>query len=179
MKYPLYIITGAPGSGKSTTLEAFLKLHTDYIAFDIDWLADAASLLAGKNIYTDSSTWKPYGVVWFEVLHSIYKNHQTPLFFTPTDPQDIEQHGRPTWCGDIHWMLLDCNNQTRRTRLAQRADWTEVMVEEAIADAYILREAIPLRLDTGHLPPNKVAKKIVDWLKNPEETVTKLSTKQT
>jgi dephospho-CoA kinase len=63
MKYDINIVTGAPGSGKSTALEAFLSLETEYIAFDIDWLAESAGRLANKNIFTDSSTWKPYGAL--------------------------------------------------------------------------------------------------------------------
>ena len=164
MKYSLCIVTGAPGSGKSTTLKAFLELHSNYVAFDIDWLAEAASDLAGKDIYADPSTWKPYGLLWFEVLHAVYKNDQTPVFFTPNDPQDIEQYGQPAWCSDIKWLLLDCDDQTRRERLVHRPDWTEVMIAEAIADARVLRQAIHLQVDTGLLFPKEIAAKILDWL---------------
>ena len=59
MKYPLSIVTGTSGSGKSTIPQAFLKLHSTYLAFDIDWLAETASGLAGKDVYTAPSTWKP------------------------------------------------------------------------------------------------------------------------
>jgi len=164
MKYSLAIVTGAPGSGKSTTLNAFLDLHSPYIAFDIDWLAEAGSGLAGKDIYADSSTWKPYGLLWFEVLHAVYRNGQTPVFFTPNDPQDIEQYGQPDWCRDIKWLLLDCDDQTRRERLVHRSDWTEARIAEAIADAGALRQAIRLQVDTGLLSPKEVAAQILDWL---------------
>ena len=164
MKYPLCIVTGAPGSGKSTTLKAFLDLHSGYIAFDIDWLAEAASDLADKNIYSDSSTWKPYASLWFEVLHAIYKNGQIPVFFTPNDPQDIERYGQPAWCNDIKWLLLDCDDQTRRERLVHRPDWTEAMIAESFADARVLRQAIQLQIDTGLLSPKAIATKILYWL---------------
>lgn len=164
MKYPLCIVTGAPGSGKSTTLQAFLELHSRYIAFDIDWLAEAASELAGKDIYSDPTTWKPYASVWFEILHAIYKNGQTPVFFTPNDPQDMEQYGQPAWCSDIEWLLLDCDDQTRRGRLVHRPNWTHPMIAEACADARVLRQSIPLQVDTGLLSPADIARKILDWL---------------
>lgn len=164
MKYPLCIVTGAPGSGKSTTLNAFLELHSGYIAFDIDWLAEAASDLADKDIYSDRSTWKPYSSLWFEVLHAAYKNGQRPVFFTPNDPQDIEGYGQPAWCSDIKWLLLDCDDQTRRERLVHRSDWTEMMIAEAIVDARVLRQAIHLQIDTGRLAPKVIATKILDWL---------------
>ena len=164
LKYSLYIVTGAPGSGKSTTLNAFLELHSDYVAFDIDWLADAASGLAGKDIFSDSSTWKPYGVLWFEVLYVVCRNGLTPVFFTPNDPRDIEQNGLPAWCSDIQWLLLDCDDQTRQVRLAQRPDWTAAMIAEAIADALLLRQSIHLQIDTGYVSPKEAAVKILDWL---------------
>jgi hypothetical protein len=164
MKYSLYIVTGAPGSGKSTVLKAFLELQSKYIAFDIDWLAEAASNLADKDIYSDPSTWKPYALLWFEVLHAVYKNGQTPVFFTPNDPQDMEQYGQPAWCRDINWLLLDCDDQTRRQRLHHRPDWTEARIVEAIADGRVLRQAIHLQVDTGVLPPKEIAVRILDWL---------------
>lgn len=164
MKYPLCFVTGAPGSGKSTTIQAFLELHTNYLAFDIDWLAEAASDLATKDIYSDSSTWKPYASLWFEVLHAIYKNRRMPVFFTPNDPRDIEQYGLPAWCSDIKWLLLDCEDQTRRERLIHRLDWTEARIAEALADDHDLRQAIPLQIDTGHLSPKAIASTIFDWL---------------
>jgi hypothetical protein len=164
MKYPLCIVTGAPGSGKSTTLKAFLELHSNFIAFDIDWLAAAASDLADKDIYSDPSTWKPYASVWFEVLHAIYRNGQIPVFFSPNDPQDIERYGQPAWCSDVQWLLLDCDDQTRRDRLVHRPAWTEVMIVEALADARVLRQAIHLQVDTGLFAPKAIATKILDWL---------------
>ncbi len=164
MKYPLCIVTGAPGSGKTTTVKAFLELHSSYLAFDIDWLAKAASDLADKDIYSDPSTWKPYASLWFEVLHAVYKNGQKPIFFTPNDPQDIDKYGQPSWCREIRWLLLDCENQIRRERLALRPGWTEGMIAEALADARALRQAIPLQVDTGLLSPEENATRILAWL---------------
>ena len=164
MKFPLYIVTGAPGSGKSTVLHAFLELRSPYLAFDIDWLAEAASALAEKDIYSDPSTWKPYGGLWFEILHAICKNDRTPVFFTPNDPQDLEQYGRPAWCSELKWLLLDCDDRIRRERLARRPAWTEAMIAEAQEDAQVLRQSVHMQVDTGVLPPIETAKSILKWL---------------
>jgi hypothetical protein len=174
MKYPLCIVTGAPGAGKSTTLKAFLELHSSYIAFDIDWLAETASELADKNIYSDPSTWKPYASLWFEVLHAIYKNGRIPVFFTPNDPQDIEQYGQPVWCSDIKWLLLDCDDQIRRERLIHRPDWTGAMIDDAFADANVLRQTIYLQVDTGLLSPKAIATKILDWLEQVQRDTSRI-----
>lgn len=173
MKHELFAVTGAPGSGKTTAAEAFIQLRTPYLAFDIDWLGTVASNLAGKDIFFDSSTWEPYGALWFEVLHSVYRNRRVPVFFTPGDPSDFERHGLPDWCGSVEWLLLDCDDDVRRFRLASRLGWTGDMVEDALEDARVLRQIVAHRLDTAQHTPPQVAKSILSWLE------ARVSTKQT
>jgi len=61
-------------------------------------------------------------------------------------------------------LLLDCDDEIRRERLAHRPDWTEAMINEAIMDARILRQSIHVQVDTGLLSPKEIAVKILDWL---------------
>ena len=166
MKRDLTIVTGAPGSGKTTTLNALLEMGSDFLAFDIDWLADTAGRLAGKSISSDSSTWEPYGALWFEVLHSIYRNAKQPVFFTPNSPADIESIGKPHWCGDIRWLLLDCDDPTRKKRLDERSDWSAERKAEALEDATELRESVKVRIDTGAFSPSEVASKVLLFAKD-------------
>ncbi|MFT7138316.1 MAG: hypothetical protein ACI9B8_000731 [Sulfitobacter sp.] len=56
-------------------------------------LIQALVFRAVLALRTASSTWKPYGALWFEVIHSVLKNHKTPVCFTPNTPLDIERHG--------------------------------------------------------------------------------------
>jgi hypothetical protein len=110
----LSIITGAPGAGKSATLDAFLALGTPYLAFDIDWLAQAASDLARAPILSDPETWQPYRVVWFEVLHAVLMNGHIPVLFAVIDRADVAGIGPLPWCSGINWLLLDCSDRVRR-----------------------------------------------------------------
>ena len=163
-RHTLFVVTGAPGSGKTAAAEAFIRLRTPYLAFDIDWLADSASELADRSIYFDSSTWKLYGALWFEVLHAVYRNGRTPVFFTPDDPGDFASHGLPDWCNGVEWLLLDCSDAVRLQRLQGREGWTERMIQEALGDASHLRESVPRRVDTERRPPEQVAKAVLVWL---------------
>lgn len=165
MKDTVFVVTGAPGSGKTAALEAFLRLRTPYLAFDIDWLGVAASSLAGRDIFLDRSTWKPYAALWFEVLHTAHRNGRVPVFFTPNDPNDFESHGVPEWCGGVEWLLLDCADAVRTRRLRGRDGWTAAMIEEAIEDARLLRAAICARVDTARQSPPQVADAILRWLR--------------
>jgi hypothetical protein len=165
MKYKLYIVTGAPASGKTLAVQEFLKLKSEFITFDIDWLAESASVLAGKPIYFESSTWEPYGKIWWEVLHSIYRNNRTPVFFAPIDQRDIDANGAPEWCSGIEWLLLDCDDETRRRRIAAR-DRDPVRETGAFEDAAYMRAMVNKRVDTVKLSPREAAEAILEWLRN-------------
>jgi chloramphenicol 3-O-phosphotransferase len=164
MTHTLFVVTGAPGSGKTSALEAFLRLGTPYLAYDIDWLGIVASDLAGKDIFFDRSAWRPYGALWFEVLHAAYRNGREAVFFTPNAPSDFTALGLPAWCGGVEWLLLDCAEGIRRERLCARPEWTESMIQEAIEDACSLRDAVAISVDTTQHTPVQVARAIVSWL---------------
>jgi hypothetical protein len=164
MQYTLHIVTGAPGAGKSTALEAFLRLNSDYIALDIDWLTLPASALAGKDVTFERSTWKPYNALWLEILRAVHANGKTAVLFGPLDMQDIQKLGQPAWCNSIEWLLLDSDDETRRRRLSRRPEWTRAMIEEAVEDASVLRQLVRRRVDSSSIPPEAVAVKIREWL---------------
>lgn len=165
MKHKLYIVTGAPASGKTLAAQEFSKLNSEFIAFDIDWLAEPASALAGKSIYSERSTWEPYGKIWWEVLHSIYRNNKTPVFFAPIDQRDIDKNGAPEWCGGVEWLLLDCDDDTRRQRIvARHRDPDREM--DIFEDAAYMRSMVHKRIDTAKLSPREVAEAILEWLRS-------------
>lgn len=164
MSATLHIVTGAPGAGKTTTLDALLRCASPHLAFDIDWLADAGSRLAGSDIWQDRAAWPAYNALWFEILHSVHKNGKIAIFFAPLDLRDVAEQGQLDWCGRIEWLLLDCDDATRRARLARRAGWGAARIAEALADAQILREQIPARIDTGLTPPDAAAAAILAWV---------------
>jgi len=163
MPSDLLIVTGAPGSGKSSTASALVQLGSPYAIFDIDWLADAAGELAGRSIYSDSTTWGPYRRLWHEILCSVARNDIQPIFFCPNTPSDLEGLGKAEWCNSISWLLLDCDERTRRERLDVRSDWSAERKMEAMKDARELRRLIDQTLDTSLLLPGEVARKVLGW----------------
>lgn len=163
-KNNIYIVTGAPGSGKTLASEELIKLCNDYIVFDIDWLAESASKLVGKSIYFNSETWPNYFEIWSDVLRAIYRNNKTPVLFAPHDKEDVASYGLPEWCSEVEWMLLDCDDKTRIKRLRAGRDWTDERIQEALNDATKLKASIENRIDTSSHAPEEVARKIKSWL---------------
>lgn len=164
MNVILHLVSGAPGSGKSTALNALLRQPNPYIAFDIDWLTVPASQLARSNIIFDHTTWPAYNALWLEILHAIGRNNKQAVLFSPWDKGDVARLGALSWCKRIEWLLLDCDDASRRARLARRSSWTTAMIDEAIEDAQVLREQIDRRIDTVALDPDQVASAILDWV---------------
>jgi hypothetical protein len=60
------------------------------------------------------------------------------------------------------WLLLDCDDDTRRRRLAGRPDPTECA--EAVADAAEYRNRGLDRLDTSGLSPDDAAGRVAAWI---------------
>lgn len=154
------LVTGAPGSGKTATVEALLKQRNGFLVFDMDWLLGAASQLAEKSVQFDPSTWQPYGELWFEFLLMICKNAQTPILFGP-----IDEKGIPQFVAEgvkLEWLLLDCADEVRIKRLKRR-NWSEKKIEEALLDAAELRREIVLSSDTGLKSLDDVVNEIKVW----------------
>jgi chloramphenicol 3-O-phosphotransferase len=161
----LNIVTGAPGAGKSSALEAFLALRAPFVAWDIDWLLPAASALARTDIRTTSRAWPPYNRLWLDVLRGVVRNGGTPVLFSPLDPRDLAPDDMPSWCGGVRWLLLDCSDEVRIRRLNARGE-TAAVQAEALADAAFLRSAISACVDTGVHSPAEVAARILRWLQS-------------
>lgn len=156
-------MTGAPGSGKTTVTRTLLEGTAPYVLFDIDWLADPVSQLVGKDIRFAPETWGAYGEVWFAVLYAVLQNGLTPVLFTPADPDDFAEKPLPGWCRGLEWLLLDCDDETRRARLRARG-WSGARLDEAMGDARALRQQVPTRLDTGKATPGETAVQVLAWL---------------
>ena len=168
IKPVLYLVAGAPGSGKSTTVEVLLALESPFVFFDLDWLAAPASALYGEDIRFVPESWKPYGELWFGVLYATCQNGLIPVLFTPGDPSDYEKETLPSWCGGLEWLLLDCDDDVRLKRLQQR-EWSGARLSETFQDAAMLRELIMRYVDTGKSNPNEVAEEVLKWLKEMSE----------
>jgi hypothetical protein len=169
MKAILYIVTGAPGSGKTTALAALLRRTNPYLAFDIDWLTIAASELAQSDIIFDRATWPAYNALWLEILQAVYRNGKVAIFFAPFDIGDVARLGQSAWYDHIAWLLLDCDDVTRQTRLSARSGWSTEMIAEALNDAQALRAHISDRIDTAVHTPDEVAEAILGWVERTQK----------
>lgn len=165
MQQQIFIVTGAPGSGKTTALDELLHLeHNDFVATDLDWLTKAASELAGNDVVTHRPSWRPFRQVWFELLQAILKNGKKPVLFANINQRDVAELTLPENIG-IRWALLDCNDRERRKRVASRRHATESGIQDNLDDAYSLRSAsYDVIIDTAKINSTKVALQLRQWI---------------
>lgn len=159
----LYIVTGAPGAGKSTALNEFLKLNTNYLGFDVDWLLASATVLANKSVVADASTWKPFRQIWISVLGAVLNNNKVPVLFAAVNNKDITELDIPEGV-TIHWLLLDCSEEVRRTRLDSRSSMSADDVSGALDDALALRTEIMNTIMTDCISAEEIAQQIEAWM---------------
>jgi broad-specificity NMP kinase len=134
----LTIVLGAPGSGKTTIASRLRTTLSAYAVIDWDDLMPAVGALTGSDIRTSPAMWCPYRELLRSVV-SIVKNVPTIVLGVCT-PGELE--GWP----EARWIVLDCDDEERRRRLAGRP---ATAIEDAIADSSEYRRlGLPV-LDTS------------------------------
>lgn len=167
----LYFVTGAPGAGKSSVVQALHDRRrvpgdadpcAEMLVFDADWLLEVASELAGQDLTQSDARalWPAYRRVWLRILEMIARNGRSAILFTPMAPGSLPPI---RWPVSVDWCLLDCDDATRTVRLRARG-WTRAMLDEAIADAAALRGTVGFVIDTSHTTPEEAAARVGGWV---------------
>ncbi len=151
------MVTGAPGSGKSTVVPELVRLNPgNLIVMDMDELLDDHGRLLGISIASPTAApiWPAYNALWLRITELIRRSGIPVLLLSPVLPTELPE-GR--------WLHLDIPDAVRRKRLAGRG-WPESQIEEAIADAAEIRKLVP-RSVRGDVSPERSAKSILDWIR--------------
>jgi broad-specificity NMP kinase len=154
----LFVVTGAPGAGKSTVVPELLRLRgssSKLVVMDMDELLDAKGRLLGIDIADSSAAanWPAYNALWMRITELVRRSGTPMLLLTPAVPRELPE-GR--------WLHLDCPDPVRRKRLAARG-WSEEQITAALADAAELRKLVP-RSVSGDGTPEQSAAKILAWV---------------
>lgn len=159
--FPLFIVTGASGTGKSAVIPALRPLLPAWEIFETDILWDS-----GGN-------WDFVRNNWLRIAHSIAASGRPTLLCGTLVPETVDRCDHRHYFDPIHYLALHCHARTLEARLRARPAWRNHM-EAFIAgqrelSAWLLRNATtafdpPLvLLDTTDAPISDTAEQIRDW----------------
>lgn len=116
---PLFVVTGASGAGKTSIFGALAgRLSRRCLVFDVDWLLDASTVLAGASSIGDLP-WDGFAQAWLAVAHGAAQSGLPTLLLGPLVPQQLDANVGRKWVGPIHSILLDCPDEVRRDRMGR------------------------------------------------------------
>jgi hypothetical protein len=161
---PVFIVTGASRSGKTTILGPLAELLAGRcVSFDVDWLLDAAELLSGAESLAEMP-WDGFFQAWLSVAHGVAQSGLPTVLLGPLVPARLEDNPARKWVGPLHTVVLDCPDPVRRERIEARPPWRSRDVAEQVAFGRWLRENITDRVDTSTCSPEEAARAVADWV---------------
>ncbi len=157
-KLPLFVITGASGSGKTTVILELQRALPELIVFDMDFM--------------DGVDWEMKGTNWLYVAHCIAAGGRSTVLVGNVHPHQLQSLRLYTFFefSHVHYLILHCDDETRERRLQLRGWPTEWIAYSCELDKSLLLYAdacnpVAPVIDTTNSPSIKeVAAAIKKWI---------------
>jgi hypothetical protein len=155
---PLFVVTGASGTGKSTVTGPLRSQLPDCEIFETDALLHVAAL--------GLDTWRG---TWLRLAHDIALNGRVTVLAGSLLPSQLESLPGRKLIGPIRFCTLDCPDDVIAERLRSRPSWRGASKETVVAEhqrfAAWLRTHIQPCYDTSVLSPAETAGQIATWVR--------------
>lgn len=136
-KLPLFIVTGASGSGKTFVIDELRKIMPEFDIFDPDNLVE----FIGHD-------WEKVRNIWLRVARNVAYSGRMTVICGTMMPWDIEKCADYDCFEHVYYLNLHCDEEARELRLRERS-WSEDMIREHIQFANWLVE----NADKAYTPP--------------------------
>jgi hypothetical protein len=154
---PLFVVTGASGTGKSTITEPLRSLLPGCLVFETDVILHVAAL-----------GWDNWRNTWLQLAHAVALGGQVTVLTGSLTPDQLERLPARKLIGPIHFALLDCPDDILADRLRARPAWRASSSEETIIEhqrfAAWLRAHITPSFDTSTISAAEVADRVAAWV---------------
>ncbi|MEU6719094.1 hypothetical protein ABZ897_47165 [Nonomuraea sp. NPDC046802] len=161
---PLFLLAGAPCAGKTTLRPHLLRAADGLVVMEMDELLEEGKLIGVPIAEPQAAPiWPAYDRMWARIVTMVRRaGHPVLLLLPIPDAGDLTPQG--PW-GEAHWALLDCPDDERMRRLAER-EWAADWAEEAMADAVQGRALISTVFHNGSDDLAGLAARIVAWTRS-------------
>jgi hypothetical protein len=159
-RLPLFVVTGASGSGKTTVLPHLSACLPEFAVFDIDWLIGPVARASAPG----PVDWAALRDAWLTVAHGVAQGGRHTVLLGSIVPDQLDDLPSRQWVTDIHFALIDCPDDVRRARLATRPAWRGSDIDEHIRFAAALRRILGTVIDTTGTP-ERTALRVARWVR--------------
>ncbi|HVX46115.1 MAG TPA: hypothetical protein VHC49_19650 [Mycobacteriales bacterium] len=153
--FPLLVVAGVSGSGKTAVLDSLRSRLTTCEIFDVDLILHVAAL-----------GWDVWRNTWLQLAGAIAANGRPSLLSGTFTPDQLEQLPARILIGPIHFCLLDAPPDVIAARLRDRPRWrgcTEDFIRAQEGFAAELRRQIGTVFDTHTLGITETADAVAGW----------------
>ncbi len=159
-KLPLFIITGASGTGKTTVVPDLRESLPNFDVFDTD------------EIFSDVGDWQKLKNIWVKIASNIAAGNRMTVLCGTMMPWDVEKCDNYNDFCTVFYMNLHCQDEVREKRLRERGWNNELIQEHKNFAKWLLENADkayspPMDvINTSDSSPKEVAFQITEWIKN-------------
>jgi adenylate kinase family enzyme len=166
-RLPLFVITGASGTGKTTTCLALAVKAKDFVVMESD-------ILWRDEFNQPATDYRNYRETWLRVCKNISQTGRSVILCGAGVPAQFERCVERRYFSDIHYLALVCDDEVLASRLRNRPAWrgtsTDEYVKEHIAfnrwlksNASSTEPPITL-LDTSEITAEESVKAVEKWV---------------
>ena len=156
--FPLFVVTGASGTGKTTIAGPLRQRLPDCVIFEADTILHVAAL-----------GWDNWRNTWLQLAHAIALNDRTTVLLGSLLPTQLEQLPARMLIGPIRFCTLDCPDDVLAARLGSRPAWRGTSSQAKIAEhqrfSAWLRTQIHPCFDTSTLSIAETADHVAAWVR--------------
>lgn len=164
-RMPLFVITGASESGKTTVATQLYLNESEYMVMDCDqlWVSD---------IFNDhEGGYRMFREVWLRLAKNMSQIGKPVVLVGCAEPKQYEVCNERRYFSDIHYLTLYCAPEVLKTRLEAKygegdAGYVEASLQfnNWLKENAVLTDPAMTLLDTTNLSVEEASKLVDTWI---------------
>ncbi len=167
VRLPLFVVSGASGTGKTTVCLALPALLPECVVLESD-------ILWRPEFNTPEDGYRTYRDLWLRLAKNIHQAGRPVVLCGTAVPAQMELCPERRYLAAIHYLALVCDDDILARRLRARPDWRQSGGAEFSArmtafngwlKANASQTAPPMALlDTSHITIQAAAEQVAAWV---------------
>jgi shikimate kinase len=167
LRLPLFVVTGASGTGKSTVAWSLAGETRDWVCFDTD-------ILWRPEFDTPEDGYQDFRNLGLRVAKNISQAGRPVVLISGGIPDQFEASPERRYFSEVHYLALVCDDSVLVDRLRARPAWRmsgrpEVIEQERSFNRWLRDNASntvpPMTLiDTGAISEEEKSRRVAHWL---------------